>query len=177
MQYKYLRFWVTRPSSTEIQVNYQDTNNQTVSVDYTITASNGTTVFSASHSEDWFTDLWAGADSNVTYYISATVIQSTFGTSTFNQILLRSGASTNPVDLSFLGDWPVDAAQVFWVLIVLIIFGCFSVLNAYIGAFAGVASAAVFVWLGWLTVPSGGIVAAFSVVCMIAITFYKRRGG
>lgn len=178
-QYKYLRLWASRPSSTEITVSYQDTNLQTVSVVYTINYANGSTAYTATHtSANSFSDTWTSANSNTTYYVEATVIQSAFGTSTFAQVLLRSGTSTSPIDLSFLGpSWPVDPTQIFWAMIVFIVFGCFSVLNAYIGAFAGVATAVIFTWLGWLIIPAGAIVAAFTLVFLVGIVYYKRRGG
>lgn len=178
-QYKYLRLWASRPSSTEITVSYQDTNLQTISVVYTINYANGSTAYTATHtSENSFSDTWTSADSNVTYYVAATVIQSVFGTSTFAQVLPRSGTSTSPIDLSFLGpSWPVDPTQIFWALIVFIVFGCFSVLNAYIGAFAGVATAVIFTWLGWLVIPAGAVVAAFTLVFLVGIVYWKRRGG
>lgn len=176
MQYKYLRIWASRPTSTEIQVSYEDTNLQTVSVSYQIAFANGTVAYSATHTgENSFIDVWSAADPDTTYYLTANVSQSTFGYSTFAQVLLRDGASTSPIDLSFLGDWPIDATQLFWAFIVFIVFGVGSVLNAYIGGFAGVATAAVLVWLGWLQVPAGGVVAAFCVVCMVGIVYWKRR--
>ncbi len=58
----------------------------------------------------------------------------------------------------------------------LIVFGSFSVLNAYVGAFAGVASAAILVWLGWLNIPAGAIALAFAFTVVIGIAVYKRRG-
>ncbi len=177
LQYKYLRIWAARPSSTEITVSYEDTNLQTIAVSYQLAFSNGSIAYSTTHSgENSFVDTWAGADSNITYYLSANVTQATFGASTFAQVLLRDGASTSPVDLSFLGDWPVDATQIFWVFVVFIVFGVGSVLNAYIGGFAGVATAAILVWLGWLVIPSGAIVAAFCVIFMVGIVYWKRRG-
>jgi hypothetical protein len=176
MQYKHLRIWASRPSSTEIQICYEDTNLQTVSVSYQIAYANGTVAYSAIHTgENSFIDVWSAADSNTTYYLTANVSQSTFGYSTFAQVLLRDGASTSPIDLSFLGDWPIDPTQIFWAFIVFIMFGVGSVLNAYIGGFAGVATAAILVWLGWLVIPLGAIVAAFCVVCMVGIVHWKRR--
>ena len=176
MQYKYLRIWASRPSSTEIQICYEDTNLQTVSVSYQIAFANGTVAYSATHTgENSFIDVWSAADPDTTYYLTANVSQSTFGYSTFAQVLLRDGASTSPIDLSFLGDWPIDATQIFWAFIVFIVFGVGSVLNAYIGGFAGVATAAVLVWLGWLQVPAGGVVAAFCIVIMVGIVHWKRR--
>ena len=176
MQYKYLRIWASRPSGTEIQISYEDTNLQTDSVSYQLAFANGTVAYSATHTgENSFIDVWSAADPDTTYYLTANVSQSTFGYSTFAQVLLRDGASTSPIDLSFLGDWPIDPTQILWAFIVFIMFGVGTVLNAYIGGFAGVATAAILVWLGWLQVPSGGIVAAFCVVCMVGIVYWKRR--
>ena len=185
-QYRYLRIWASRPTSTEIRVNYQDTNLQTVSVEYEIVDGEGVSWYNYTHvGENSFSDIWVGANSNTTYYLRATVVQSTFGTSTFNQVLARDGATSSPIDLSFLGSWTfniygstvtVDSTQVFWAIVVLIVFGSFSVLNAYVGAFAGVASAAILVWLGWLNIPAGAIALAFAFTVVIGIAVYKRRG-
>jgi hypothetical protein len=171
-----LRIWASRPSSTEITISYQDTNLQTTSVNYQLAYANGSIAYSATHpSENSFVDTWTGANSNTTYYLTANVTQATFGTSTFAQVLLRDGASSSPIDLSFLGDWPVDPTQIFWALVVFIVFGCGTVLNAYIGGFAGVATAIILAWLGWLIIPSGALVAAFCVVFMVGIVYWKRR--
>lgn len=185
-QYKYLRIWAYRPSSTEISVSYQDTNLQTVSVYYEITDVNGTIHYNYTHTgENSFRDIWSNATSNMTYYLSATVVQSEFGTTTFKQILPAEGTTSSPIDLSFLGTWEfnvygavvtLDATQIFWALVVLIIFGSFSVLNAYVGSFAGVAATAVFVWLGWLDIPAGAIALALAFTIVIGIAVYKRRG-
>lgn len=175
LQYKYLHIWASRPSSTEIQVSYEDTNEQTLSVDYTLSFENGTVAYWSHHVGNSFVDLWTGASSNITYYLDAEVSQVEFGNLTFAQVLLRDGASSSPIDLSFLGDWPVDPTQVFWMIVILIIFGCFSVLNAYVGGFAGVAVAIVLAWLGWIDVPQGSLVAAMCIVIMAAIVYWKRR--
>lgn len=185
-QYKYLSIWASRPTSTEIMVNYNDTNLQTVSVYYEISDANGTVHYNFTHTgENSFSDIWTSALANTTYYLDATVVQSTFGTTTFKQILAKDGTTASPIDLSFLGTWQfsiygvtvsLDATQVFWALVVLIIFGSFSVLNAYMGAFAGVAAAAIFVGLGWLDIPVGAVALAFAFTVVIGIAVYKRRG-
>lgn len=177
LQYKYLHIWASRPSSTEIQISYEDTNEQTENVVYTLMFENGTTAFTNGYTDtNSFVDLWSGASSNQTYYLEATVTQTEFGSLTFAQILLRDGSSTSPIDLSFLGDWPIDPTQIFWAFVIFIIFGCFSVLNAYVGGFAGVFSAIILTWLGWIEIPQGSIVAAVCIVIMAAIIYWKRRG-
>lgn len=185
-QYKYLRIWASRPTSTEIMVNYADTNLQTVSVYYEISDANGTVHYNFTHTgENSFSDIWTSALANTTYYLDATVVQSVFGTTTFKQILAKDGTTNSPIDLSFLGTWEfsiygvtvsLDSTQIFWALVVLIIFGSFSVLNAYMGVFAGVAAAAIFVGLGWLDIPAGTVALAFAFTVAIAIAVYKRRG-
>jgi hypothetical protein len=176
MQYKYLRIWASRPSDTDIMVSYEDTNLNTTTVSYEIFFANGTVAYTQTHTgENSFVDIWTGADADTTYYLEANVTQATFGTSTFSQVLLRDGASTSPIDLSFLGDWPVDPTQIFWGLIIFIVFGCFSVINSYIGGFAGVATAIILSWLGWIQIPSGALVAAMCVAIMSGIVYWKRR--
>jgi hypothetical protein len=185
-QYKYLAIWASRPTSTDIMVNYNDTNLQTVSVYYEISDANGTVHYNFTHTgENSFSDIWTSALANTTYYLEATVVQSVFGTTVFKQILAKDGTTASPIDLSFLGTWEfsiygvtvsLEASQVFWALVVLIIFGSFSVLNAYMGAFAGVAAAAVFVGLGWLDIPAGAVALAFAFTVVIGIAVYKRRG-
>ena len=178
LQYKYLTLYASRPSSTEIMVNYNDANNQTVSVVYTITATNGTVLFSYTEYVSSFSNVWSGANDNETYYFSATVIQSEFGTTTFSQVLGGSAGASLPIDLSILGSWAgVDSTQIVGALIILIVFGCFSAVNAYIGVFAGVVTAAILWWIGWFSSLSQAIiVAAFALVILLSITYWKRRG-
>lgn len=175
-QYKYLRIWAARATATDITINYQDTNLQTVSVAYQIKLVNGTVVYSATNTGlNNFTDVWTSAYANTTYYLTATITQTVFGVTTFAQVLSSVNAPVSPLDLSVFGVWPVDPTQIIWVLIVLAVFLCFSVLNVYIGAFAGVTTAAIFVWQGWLHIPAASVTAAFGFVIVIAIAFWKRR--
>ncbi len=178
-QYKYLRIYAYRSSDASISIIFQDTDNQTLTVSYDIKLANGTVAYSGTHIGEYsFTDVWLGSSNTTTYYLSATVTQVSYGTTTFNQILLSINDETSPIDLSFLGDWNgIDATQILWALIVIIIFGSFSVVNAYVGAFAGTATAAIFMYLGWLHISSGVVVLAFSMVILIGISYWKHRGG
>jgi len=105
LQYKYLRIWASRPSPTEIQISYEDTNSQTISVAYQIAFANGTVAYNATHTgENSFIDNWAGADSNTTYYLTANTTQITFGTSTFAQI---------PSNKSLVTKWRINTTLLF----------------------------------------------------------------
>ncbi len=176
-QYKYLRLWASRPDSSSIMVSYEDLNAQTEIVSYKILDDAGSIAFNISHvGLNSFVDVWTGADVNMTYRLEASVIQSQFGLTTFNQVLSAPNAPRVLLDLSIFGDFgALDTTQIVCIVIVFAIFLCFSTLNSYIGAFAGVASAAILVILGWLHLPVAVIVTAFGFVFLIGIAWWKRR--
>lgn len=178
-QYPYVTIYASRPDPTDILVSYRDLKSQTISVSYTITDQNGNLVDSASYGAVYsFADDWSGAQANVTYYFSATLTGSVFGVSTYSQILAASNAPNNPIDLSIFGNWGnigiANPDQLIWIFIALAVFLCFSALNAYVGAFAGICVATFFAWEGWLQIPETLFVAAFCIVFMAIIAAWKR---
>jgi hypothetical protein len=177
LQYRYVHLYASRPNDNEIRIDYEDIENGTVSVAYTVSFINGTVAYSNTQTVDSFTDIWPSADPASSYYVAATVVHSEFGTMYFQQTLTGSAGAVSPVDFAVFGNFGgVDTTQIFGVLIVLIIFGVFSAFNAYIGIFAGVVTAAIMVWIGWLsTVTQGAIVAAFALAILFSITYWKRR--
>lgn len=178
LQYKYVHIYASRPTSSEIKIDYEDTQNKTLSVYYSLSFINGTIAYSLTHlGTSQFTDIWTGANSNESYYLSATIIHSEFGTITFSQTLTGSAGASLPIDFGVFGDFAgVDGKQILGALIVLVIFGCFSAFNAYIGIFAGVVTAGIMVWIGWLSsVTQAAVVAAFALTILLAITYWKRR--
>lgn len=178
LQYKYVHIYASRSTPSEIKVSYEDTRAQTLSVYYSISYINGTLAYNNTHlGDDSFTDIWLGANSSISYYLLATVIHAEFGTLTFNQVLTGSAGAASPIDFAIFGSWGgVDSTQILGALIILIVFGVFSAFNAYIGVFAGVFTAGVMVWIGWLSSTSqAAIVAAFALAILLAITYWKRR--
>jgi uncharacterized membrane protein (DUF485 family) len=123
----------------------------------------------------------------LSYQLSATVTQSRFGVQSWAQYIAPVGASLNsPFSLAWLGSWSfnvagttvtVDSSQIIPALIVLFVFCCFSVLNAYVGAFLATCSAAILTMIGWLAVPTAAVTAAFVLCFMLGIVYSKRRGG
>lgn len=174
---QYIRFYGNRDNNT-ITVTYEDTQESTTSVYFEINYANGTTVYSATHTdENSFQDSWTNAIQNVTYRLEG-IITTTYGTMTASQIF--SGSKVNaysPWSLEFLGSFPngIDSSQIIPAVIILFFFGTFSVLNAWLGAFVGSIVYIFFAYMNWINVNSGIMIAALAFSIILAITFAKRR--
>lgn len=173
---QYIRLWGYRGTGV-ITIKYEDTQNTTDSVTFYIKHVNGTVVYSATHtSENSFEDTWTSAYDNVTYYMEAT-IQTSYGTMTLSKTFAGTLGGLSPWSLAFLGTFPngIDSSQLIPAIIILFVFGIFSVLNGYLGAFFGSVVYAFMAYMGWMNVNAGIIVAGLAFAFILGITFAKRR--
>jgi len=182
-RYQYVRIYADRPqgSTSTIQVAFQDTYGGTISVYYVIYDNMNNIVAEMLYgSVSSFNDVWMDMPNNQSYFLTATIQHTVFGTMTFEQLIGgTSGANAPRLDLSVFGSFygfPLE--NIFAVIIILLVFGIFSAMNAWIGAFGGTMIAIFLYWIGWFDIQSTGIfVFAFCVIILIGITFWKRRGG
>jgi cytochrome c biogenesis protein CcdA len=92
----------------------------------------------------------------------------------WNQYFPRT-FSTAPFSLDWLGTWPITSSAVIPAFLIIFVFGCFSVLNAYMGAFFGVVTAGLVTYWGWVAIPTGYLVVAMGLAIVTGITVAKRR--
>jgi hypothetical protein len=179
-QYQYVRLTASKPTPDTIRVNYEDLLGGTISAQYNITDQQGSIVFTMLYDNTVsFSDLWIDASPSAVYFLTAQVNHAVFGQLTFEQTIGGdSSANAQRIDLAVFGNFMgIPTEQIVAAIIILVVFGVFSAINAYIGLFVGVAASIFLWWIGWLTLNTGVFVASFCLVILLAITYWKRRGG
>jgi hypothetical protein len=163
-----------------ITTRYEDTSANTNSVTITIT-SEATSVIVYTNTyltNNNFTDVWSSAVNATNYKVTITIDHATFGTLTFRQFLIAENLNaTSPFSLSFLGDIGISTAWVIPALLIIFVAGCFSELTSEAAAIITVIVAIILVWMGWINISSGALVAALSLSVMAGIVSVKRRFG
>ena len=179
-QYQYVRLTASKPTPDTIRVNYEDLLGGTISAQYNITDQQGSIVFTMLYDNTVsFSDLWIDVSPSAVYFLTAQVNHAVFGQLTFEQTIGGdSSAHAQRIDLAVFGNFMgIPTEQIVAAIIILVVFGVFSAINAYIGLFVGVAASIFLWWIGWLTLNTGVFVASFCLVILLAITYWKRRGG
>lgn len=161
-----------------ITVSYEDTSNNTDNVNVLITnATSGLTVLDLDFpSNNTFVYTWASAVNATNYQVLVNVTHSTFGELIFRQYLLgENSVASSPFDLSFLGSVGFNTAWFLPALLIVFVAGCFSELTSEAAAILTVIVAIILVWMGWLSISSGIVVAALALSIMAAVIASKRR--
>ena len=175
---KYLRIYGYRSGTgnpNTITIIYSDTKEETVSVKIEINYANFTNVYTTTLYADSFVLEWDNAVYSVDYQVTVTMTHGTYGTLTWKQYFVR-GFSEPPFSLAFLGNWTFNSAFLIPALIILCVAGCFSALNAEVGAILMSITAIVLTWWGWIPIPAGLLVAAITLSILMALIYNKRRG-
>jgi hypothetical protein len=94
----------------------------------------------------------------------------------WNQIF-ASESGTAPFLLSWLGSLDIDTSTLLPALLIIFVAGCFSVLNAHVGAVLTVIVAVILTWLGWISIPVGALVTSMFLAILMALIYAKRRVG
>jgi hypothetical protein len=157
-------------------INYADLQNQTTDVLIYVSFTNGTLAYSTDMvASNSFQVVFIYADNMTDYVVSATITNSVYGTFSWVGYSYGMGGTSAPFSLAFLGSWPFGSSAFIPAMLIVFAFGCFSVLNAYMGAFFGCVVATLEVYWGWIQIPSTMLVAAFGFTVLLAITYAKRR--
>ena len=179
---KYVRVYATRHSTgsvNTITVIYEDISENTASVDININYGNFTPVYYTTLYADSFTLNWNSAQANISYQLTVIAHHNTYGDLTFKQYLPGNNTQgTALFDLSFFGpSWGFNSSALLPAIIILFAAGCFSALNAEVGAILMSVTAAILTYMGWIPIPVGSIVAALALAILMALVYHKRRGG
>jgi hypothetical protein len=178
LAYQYVRVYGTRefqsPNGT-ITIVYEDTLELTVSVTILIYQSSVTLVYNSTQTSSSFTVAWSNAENDTDYNVVCSISHGQFGNLGWNQYFAREGFGHAAWSLDFLGTLPFATSQLLPALLIIFAFGCFSVLNRYVGVFFGIATAALLAYMGWISIGASAIVAAFTLGILFAISEARRR--
>lgn len=178
LAYRYVRMYIDRSENyTQVDFLYQDLTTNTINVTNTAYFGNNTVAFTNTQvGVNSYNVTWVGADYSTAYYGVMAAYHNTYGLLEF-KTTLPNGMSVAPWGLTFLGILPggIATSVLIPTFIILCAFGVFSQKNAYVGAFAGVLTAFLLVWFGWITIPSGLLAVALILTILMALGYKRRR--
>ncbi len=179
--YQYIRASAVRDFLTPtgaITISYQDTTNQTSSVEIKISY-NSTVVFDevfSGEGNQTFSYIWTEADNATDYTVWVNVNHQVYGYFYFNQYLKGEYTTSNgPLDLSFMGSLPINTACIIPALIIILVAACFSEATAEIGAFLICVVAALLALMGWIPIGSSALIIGFSLALLLGVVTVRRR--
>lgn len=178
LTYKYVRIYGNRDFDTPngtITITYQDTLNMTASVTIYIKYKNGTNVYNHTEYTNSFNHEWANAMNDTDYAVVCTIDHATYGVYSWKQYFPLH-LSTMPWSLDWLGkSLPFNTAYIIPAFLILFVGGCFSTINAEVGAFMLVITAIVIAYMGWLPIPATALVTAFTFTVLMGIIYAKHK--
>ena len=176
--YKYVRVYGERALGTPngtITIMYQDTLNKTNGVQIWINYKNGTNIVYANIlANSTFVYTWTSASNDTDYAVVLGITHETYGYYGWKQYFPR-GMSEMPWGMAWFGTLPFNTAYVLPAMLIVFAGACFSVVNAYVGAFMMVIIAVLESYMGWLPVPASVIVVAFMFAIIMGIIYAKRK--
>jgi hypothetical protein len=179
--YKYVRVYGERALATpygSITITYQDILNMTNNVQIWINYKNGTnvdpTTFPTTIYTDSFVYEWDSARNDTDYAVVLGINHEQYGYYGWKQYFPRS-FSVMPWGMEWFGHLPFNTAYIIPAILIIFAGGCFSVINAYIGAFIMVIVATIEAYIGWLPIPASILVTAFTFAIIMAIIYAKKR--
>jgi hypothetical protein len=178
MIYRYVRIYGERgfgsSGTGNITITYEDTLSETNSITLYFKYVNGTIAHTYATVTNSLVYTWSNALNNTAYYVDAIYYHDTFGTQTWKQYFPR-GYTSNTLSLNWLGSLGFDTSIIIPALIIIFVAVCFSVLNAYLGAFLTVIVAIILTWMGMIPISPSALVTAFALAIMMGIIYMKRK--
>jgi len=147
----------------------------TASVKIEINYKNGTNIYSYTETTDSFNHEWANALNSTDYAVVCTVDHARYGVYSWKQYFPCT-LSGMPWSLDWLGtSLPFNTAYLLPAFLILFVGGCFSAINAEVGAFMMVVVAMIIAYMGWLPIPANALVIAFTIALLMGIIYAKRK--
>lgn len=177
LTYNYVRIYGIRDfgiPNGNITITYEDTLALTTSVDIYVNYKNGTNAYNATVASDSFIHVWSSALNNTDYAVVCDIDHQRYGNYTWKQYFPRT-FSEMPWGLGFLGTLPFNTAYILPALLLVFVAGCFSAINAYLGAFATVVTGSILTYMGWLPIPPAFLIVTFTLAILMALIYAKRR--
>lgn len=178
LMYKYVNLYATRDFSTNsILFVYNDTKSLTNSVSLVFTDLAGNVAHEYEVlATNAFQYNWTSAYNWTSYQLVVSIDHEDYGEFDWRQFFPNvNGDSAAMFDFTFLGDWSFDMTYIVPAILLLFAAGCFSALNAEVGAFALSVMAIILTWMGWIPIPAGALVAGFALSILMALVYNKRR--
>jgi hypothetical protein len=175
--YKYVRVYGERALGTPngtITLTYQDLLNITNNVLLQINYKNGTNVYNITQYSNSFIYTWSSALNDTDYAVVLTINHQQYGVYTWKQYFPRS-FSTMPWGMDWFGNLPFNTAFLLPAFLIIFAGACFSVVNAYMGAFMMVIMAIIESYLGWLPISGSILATAFTFTIIMALIYAKKR--
>jgi len=173
LTYLYVLAQATRPTNTQIVVDYNDTRSDTSLVELWVRYMNSTQAYYSNSTADAVTFTWNSANSTLDYTVELEATGSTFGTYQFNWAVPHTVAVSSPFNLSFFGTSTFNLNNLIPLFITLAAFSAFALATIGTGAIMGVGVAALQKALGWWN-PDNGLLA-FAMSFAIIIYLYESR--
>jgi len=178
LTYANVRIYGTRTwglPNGNITITYEDLLEVTNSVDIYINYKNGTNAYNATENADSFIHTWTSALNNTDYVVICEIDHTRYGEYEWRQYFPRSHSEA-PWGLDFLGDsLPFNSNLIIPMLLIIFVAGCFSRINAQVGAFMAVVTAGLLTYMGWIPIPAGALIFAFALAILMAIVYSKRK--
>lgn len=178
MTFKNVRIYGTRAWGTpngNITITYEDTLELTNSVKLYFNYKNGTNAYNVTLSTDSFVSTWASALNNTDYALVAVIDHQRYGVYEWRQYFPRT-YSVVPFGLDWFGtSLPFASSALIPMLLILFVAGCFSTINAEVGAFFAVVTAIILTAMGWITIGPSALTTAFCLTILMALVYAKRR--
>lgn len=178
MTSKYVRIYALRvfddPNGT-ITITYEDLLNMTTSVKIEINYKNGTNVYTDTETTSSFNHEWANAMNDTDYALVCTINHQRYGVYVWKNYYPQEGSSIMPWGLDWFGTLPFNTAYIIPAILILFAGGCFSQINAEVGAFAMVVVAIIIAYMGWLPITGSILMVAFALMILMGIVAAKRR--
>jgi len=179
LMYPYLTLYANRTfvsgSDAPIIIRYLDSKDETLNFTITFTDQNGVNAYTYTVVSSDITLTWNSAVDTNSYTVSVEIEHTTYGTYTWKQYLQAEGGAPVNLDLSFLGSWSIDLTYFIPIILIVIVAGCFSAMNAEVGAIVAAILAVILTYMGWIPIAPGLLVTALSLAILMALVYNKRR--
>jgi len=173
----YVNIYATRELGNpngNITITYEDTLALTNAVDIFINFKNGTNVYNATETSDSFVHTWTSALNNTDYRLVVSIDHARYGVYPWRQYFPRAFSSA-PWGMAWFGSLPFVTTVLLPSFLILCVAGCFSMINAHVGAFMAVLMAGFLTYIGWIPIPAGYLITAFCLAVFTALIKSKRR--
>ncbi len=163
---KWIQIVATRPNATHIQINYNDTLGQTLSVFAEIQLRNGTQIWNDTQTEDAYVFNWYGANNETEYVVKVLASHGYYSMIEYSKILAGVSPHEAPPDWSPIG----GGSYILSIFIIIATGGAVSALNKAVGLFVTASVASALTALNWIAIPYEMLVLALAISVLMGLT-------
>lgn len=169
----------TRLTDITIQALYDDAAELTDWVYISFTELGETTpVYYTNNTGNTQNITWSDAVPSKNYVVYFEINHQEEGTITYNIVVPTIIDEDNPWDFSWMGDWGgIDSTQLIAFIIVIGVFGAFSIGSVDVGIIATLITAAILILIGWFNVDWAFFASVFCLAVLMIISIKKSQSG